>query len=111
VATPASAPPVAFPPAPPPETWVVKRSDFQQTLDFKMQTALMNLQTAAVQKGLPYQQFDASTARDMACFICSGLRTRLGLVRISCEPSSPMRISRNFVEVALAAQAFFPDPV
>lgn len=61
-----------LPPAPPPETWVIKGDNFQETLD-------LNLQTELIELGVSSTEADEDAARDLAYLVCTALRAEAQL--------------------------------
>lgn len=104
--TSSSTPVAVLPPAPPLDTWVVKGNDFQQTLDLKMQTAMIE------QLNMSPADADETAARDLAYYVCRSLR------QYPSQPGSawvqaayPNVESFSLERVAIAAQFYCLDTV
>lgn len=95
-----------LPSAPPVEAWVVKGSDFQQTLDLNMQTAMIE------RLMMSPSDADETAARDLAYYVCRSLRqypSQPGSAWV--EASYPGTETIDAIGVALAAQAYCLDTV
>lgn len=106
VVAPTSAGLAVIPSAPPIEQWVRKSSDFQQTLDLNMQTALIS------RLDISPSDATASAARDLAYYICTDLRG--GTTTDSSAPVRelyPTAALPDAIGVSLAAQAYCLDTV
>lgn len=93
------------PKAPPLMTWVTKsNSDFQQTLDLNMQTAMISHLNIATRDA------DATAARDLAHFICTGIRDGVNATE-QLKKAYPLVAMPDTLSVTLAAQAYCLDTV
>ena len=92
----------ALPPAPPLDEWVVNGSDFQQTLDLRMRTELIELGIG------PATATDAA-ARDLAFHICSGLRAHRAPIYELVREAYPQADSPRLVGIGLAAKGYCLD--
>lgn len=105
--TPTSAPSrqlKSLPKAPPLNTWVMKGSDFQQTLDLKMQTAMVE------RLDMPFAEADEDWAHALAYYMCSALRRHENageaLAAIYPNPDASQQTG-----ITVAAQAYCLDTV
>lgn len=105
--TPTSAPSrqlKSLPKAPPLNTWVKKGSDFQQTLDLRMQTAMVE------RLGMPFAEADEDWAHALAYYMCSALRRHQNageaLAAIYPNPDA-----RQQIGITIASQAYCLDTV
>jgi hypothetical protein len=94
-----------LPPAPPLDSWVVKGSDYQLTLDLNMQTAMIEL-------GLSPSDIDESDAQAYAYHVCSTLRNNpdagYDVLVTDIYPSAELTKTLGMV---LAAQHYCLDTV
>lgn len=105
--TPTSAAPrqlKSLPKAPPLNTWVTKGSDFQQTLDLRMQTAMIE------RLDMSPAEADEDWAHGLAYYMCSALRRHQNageaLAAIYPNPDASQQIG-----ITVAAQAYCLDTV
>ncbi|TQM37773.1 hypothetical protein [Pseudonocardia cypriaca] len=93
-----------LPPAPPLESWVVKGSDFQQTVDLHMQTAMMERLDISVAEAT------VDAARSLAYYMCTGMRAgqRAGDLLVAIYPAADAPAQLG---VSLAASEFCLDAV
>lgn len=103
-----SAPPAvvgaSLPPAPPVDTWVIKGSDFQQTLDLRLQTKLTETADVLV---------DDDEARSLAYAVCTSLRTggTPETARAIIQSAYPTVDQYDTLGILLTAKAFCVDTV
>jgi hypothetical protein len=91
-----------LPPAPPLESWVVKGNDFQQTLDLRMQTAMIET------LDIPVAEATVDAARSLAYYICAGMRAgqRAGDLLVAIYPAADAPAQLG---VPLAAEGYCLD--
>ncbi|WP_298799995.1 hypothetical protein [Pseudonocardia sp. 73-21] len=96
----------SLPPAPPVDTWVVKGSDFQQTLDLRMQTELIEL-------GIAPALGNESAARDLAYMICTAKRTgaTADAVQEAVQAAYPTTDQYSRLSIILTASSYCVDTV